>query len=188
MFSGARSGAGFRGDIVRTTVIVCSIALFAMLAASVSVASPREIQVDVTSIAAAMKATSWDGEEEIELDPRLGSLSKNLTSLFAYDNYTFLSKDRATVPFSDATVFKLPEHFSIEIAPKQLGRDGSDMIEMLVTLFREEPRGKGGRGRRAPEREIILRTKIRLKNGGTVLLGGPPISGGVLVLALTARG
>jgi hypothetical protein len=30
--------------------------------------------------------------------------------------------------------------------------------------------------------------RIRLKNGGTVLLGGPPISGGVLVLALTARG
>ncbi len=175
---------------MRTTVIGCSIALLAMLAVSTSVASPREIQVDVTSIAATTRPASASerGKATVELDPRLGPFSKNLRALFAYDSYTFLNKDRDTVEFGDATVFNLPDHLSIEVAPEQLGRDGSDMIEMVVTLFREEPRGKGVRGRKAPEREVILRTKIRLKNGGTVLLGGPPISGGVLVLALTARG
>ncbi|MCK4679581.1 hypothetical protein KAT82_00500 [bacterium] len=171
---------------MRTTVIVCSIALLVMLAAPALAASSREILVEVTSIAAAKRPASERGEAAVELDPRLGPFSKNLLSLFAYDSYTFLSKDRATVEFSDATVLELPEHFSIKVAPEQLGRDGSDMIEMLVTLFREVPRGEGGRG--TPEREIILRTKIRLKNGGTVLLGGPPIRGGVLVLALSARG
>jgi len=171
---------------MRTTVIVCSIALLMTLAAPA--ASSREIVVEVTSIAAARRPASERGEAAVELDSRLGPFSKNLTSLFAYDSYTFLSKDRAAVRFSDATVFKLPEHFSIEIAPEQLGRDGSDMIEMLVTLFREVPRGKGGQGRETSEREVILRTKIRLKNGGTVLLGGPPIRAGVLVLALSARG
>ncbi len=157
-----------------------------MLAAPALAASSREILVEVTSIAAAKRPASERGEAAVELDPRLGPFSKNLLSLFAYDSYTFLSKDRATVEFSNATVLELPEHFSIEVAPEQLGRDGSDMIEMLVTLFREVPRGEGGRG--TPEREVILRTKIRLKNGGTVLLGGPPIRAGVLVLALTARG
>ncbi len=171
---------------MRTTVIVCSIALLVMLAAPALAASSREIVVEVTSIAAAKRPASERGEAAVELDPRLGSFSKNLLSLFAYDSYTFLSKDRATVEFSDATVLELPEHFSIEVAPEQLGRDGSDMIEMLVTLFREVPRGEGERG--TPEREVILRTKIRLKNGGTVLLGGPPIRAGVLVLALSARG
>ncbi|MCK4680405.1 hypothetical protein KAT82_04725 [bacterium] len=175
---------------MRTTVIGCSIVLLAMLAVSTSLASPREIQVDVTSIAAATHPVSASvrGKATVELDPRLGSFSKNLRALFAYDSYTFLNKDRDTVEFGDATVFNLPDHLSIEVAPEQLGRDGSNMIEMVVTLFREEPRGKGGRGRRTPEREVILRTRIRLKNGGTVLLGGPPISGGVLVVALTARG
>lgn len=173
---------------MRTIAIGCSIALIVMLAVPASVASPREIQVEVTSIAAATRTASERGKVTAELDPRLGPFSKNLLALFAYDSYTFLNKDRDTVEFGDATVFNLPDHFSIEVAPEQLGRDGSDMIEMVVTLFREEPRGKGIRGRRAPEREIILRTKIRLKNGGTVLLGGPPISGGVLVLALTVRG
>ena len=177
---------------MRTTVIVYSIALLMMLAAPASAASSREIVVEVTSIAAAKRPASERGDVAVELDPRLGSFSKNLLSLFAYDSYTFLSKDRATVEFSDSTVFELPEHFSIAVAPEQLGRDGSDMIEMLVTLFREVPRGEGGqeqgRGRGTPELEVILRTKIRLKNGGTVLLGGPPIRAGVLVLALTARG
>ena len=173
---------------MRTTVIGCSIALLVALAVSASAASPREIEVEVTSIAAATRTASERGKAAVELDPRLGPFSKNLLLLFAYDSYTFLNKDRDTVEFGDATVFKLPDHLSIEVAPEQLGRDGSNMIEMVVTLFREEPRGKGGQGRKTPKREVILRTKIRLKNGGTVLLGGPPIRAGVLVLALTARG
>ena len=173
---------------MRTTVIACSIALLMMLAAPASAASPRGIVVEVTSITAATRPALERGEAAAELDPRLAPFSKNLRSLFAYDSYTFLNKDRDAVEFGDATVFKLPEHLSIEIAPEQLGRDGSNMIEMVVTLFREEPRREGGPGRGAPEREVVLRTKIRLKNGGTVLLGGPPIRGGVLVLALSARG
>jgi hypothetical protein len=66
--------------------------------------------------------------------------------------------------------------------------DGGDMIEMMVTLYRETPREEGARRSPELEREVVLRTKIRLKNGGTVLLGGPPIRAGVLVLALSARG
>lgn len=159
-----------------------------MLAVPASAASPREIEVEVTSIAAATRPVSERGKESVELDPRLGAFSKNLLLLFAYDSYMFLNKDRDTVEFGDATVFRLPDHLSIEVAPEQLRRDGSNMIEMMVTLFREEPRRKGGRGQRTPEREVILRTKIRLKNGGTVLLGGPPIREGILVLALRARG
>lgn len=171
---------------MRTTVIACSIALLLMLAAPASAASSRGIVVEVTSITAATRPASERGEAAAALDPRLAPFSKNLRSLFAYDSYTFLNKDRDAVEFGEATVFKLPEHLSIEIAPEQLGRDGSNMIEMVVTLFREEPRREGGR--ETPKLEVVLRTKIRLKNGGTVLLGGPPIRGGVLVLALSARG
>ena len=171
---------------MRTTVIACSIALLITLAAPVSAAPPRGIVVEVTSIVAATRPASERGKAAAELDPRLAPFSKNLRSLFAYDSYTFLNRDRDAVEFGDTTIFELPEHLSIKIAPEQLGRDGSNMIEMVVTLFREEPRREGGRG--TPEREVVLRTKIRLKNGGTVLLGGPPIRGGVLVLALSARG
>ena len=70
--------------------------------------------------------------------------------------------------------------------------DGEERIEMLVTLFRAVARREEtlAEGRREPmrrDREIVLRTRIRLENGGTVLVGGPPIADGVLILALSAR-
>ena len=61
---------------------------------------------------------------------------------------------------------------------------------MLVTLFRDtESRDERPRDERARpvRREIVLRTRIRLENGGVVLLGGPPVRDGVLILALSAR-
>jgi hypothetical protein len=58
---------------------------------------------------------------------------------------------------------------------------------MMVTLLRDAPEERARGMWRRPRREMVLRTKIRLKNGGTVLLGGPPIREGVLILALSAR-
>jgi len=173
---------------MRTTAIGCSITLFLMLALTASAASPREIIVEVTSIAAATRPAEERSEAPVELDPRLAPFSKNLKSLFAYDVYTFIDKGRSGIELGKAGVFRLPEHFSIEVAPEQIRPGGADMIEMLVTLFREKPRRGGEGASRTEAREVVLRTKIRLKNGGTVLLGGPPIKGGVLVLALSARG
>ena len=65
------------------------------------------------------------------------------------------------------------------------GRRGR--IEMMVTLSRDRQLDRSERGPGRSEREIVLRTSIRLENGGTVLLGGPPIEDGVLILALSAR-
>lgn len=172
---------------MRTTAIGCFTALLMMFAAAAPAASPREIVVEVTSIAAATRPAEKRGEA-IALDPRLAPFAKNLKSLFAYDIYTFLNKDRSTVEFGESKAFRLPEHFSIEVAPEQMKNDGGDMIEMMVTLYREKPRRERARRPQNQEREVVLRTKIRLKNGGTVLLGGPPIRAGVLVLALSARG
>ncbi len=173
---------------MRTTAIGLSIALLMLFAASAPAESPREIVVEVTSIAAATRPAEERGGAPVELDPRLSPFSKNLKSLFAYDRYSFLSNDRSAVGFGKSRTFRLPEHFSLEVAPEQIDPGSGDMIEMMVTLFLEKPRSAEGRGRGTPEREVVLRTKIRLKNGGTVLLGGPPIKAGVLVLALSARG
>jgi hypothetical protein len=172
---------------MRTTAIGCSIALLLAFAAVAPAASPREVVVEVTSIAAATRPADRRGES-VALDPRLAPFSKNLTSLFAYDTYTFLNKDRSAVEFGKSKSFRLPEHFSIEVGPERMKNDGGDMIEMMVTLYREMPQREGVRRPPNQEREVVLRTKIRLKNGGTVLLGGPPIRAGVLVLALSARG
>lgn len=172
---------------MRATVTGCFIVMFMLLAAPAPAANARAVVVEVTAIAAGT-APAGAAESSVELDLRLQPFSKNLSSLFAYDRYTFLSKDRMTIAFGESVLFRLPEHFHLEVGPQRTEQGGADMIEMMVTLYREEPQRARGRPRGAPEREIVLRTRIRLKNGGTVLLGGPPIRAGVLVLALTARG
>jgi hypothetical protein len=171
------------------TATALSIAILAITVLAPCAAVCKEVVVELTSIAAAMRpAEEQKTAADVALDPRLAPLSKNLRSLFAYDSYTFLDRTRLTIERGSALPFKLPEHFSLEVAPQELQDGDSDMIEMTITLFREDDRASRRRGDRAVERQVILRTKIRLKDGGTVLLGGPPIRSGVLVMALSARG
>jgi len=170
---------------MRTTVIALSITLAATLLVA-SPASARQVVVEVTSIEAFVRPVEQRTDGEVEVDQRLVPISKSLKSLFAYDSYKFLGKERASIELAKAHVFRLPEHFAIEISPDRAGRSGQDMIGMKVTLFKEEPRREGRRSEQS-EREVVLRTEIRLKSGGTMLLGGPPIRSGVLVLALSAK-
>jgi hypothetical protein len=85
------------------------------------------------------------------------------------------------------STFELPNRFMLEVEPQRHEGDGAGRIEMMVTLVRRIPAETGGRGPARPEREIVLRTRIHLENGGTVLLGGPPIGDDVLILALSAK-
>ena len=171
------------------TAIASWVTLLMILALFASTALAREIHVEVTSIAASMRDADERREDaEVELDPRLAPYSKKLRSLFAYEKYTFISRTGIAIEPGSSLPFQLPEHFSLEVAPEQFKPGGANMIEMMITLFRDVPQRSGRGGRREPDREVVLRTKIRLKNGGTVLLGGPPIRSGVLVMALSARG
>ena len=179
------------GREMKTTAIVSSLTLIAVLAAAVTGAAAQgEVIVHVTSIVASFHPERDDegGETEIQLDPRLEPFSRRLRSLFAYERYTFIGEARTVVGLGSSCPFQLPEYLSLEVAPARMESGGSEMIEMVVTLFSDRPSPPGRRTPRSPEREVVLRTRIRLKNGGTVLLGGPPIQGGVLVLALSARG
>jgi hypothetical protein len=173
------------GRHMRTIVIALSIALVSAFA-PVAAAAERAVSVEVTSIAASTDKVGGQDGRTAELDPRLAPISKSLKSLFAYDNYIFLNKIKASIEPTESQVFRLPEHFAIEVSPERADPEKADMIGMKVTLFREEVQ-RDPRHRDEPEREIVLRTEIRLKSGGTVLLGGPPIRNGVLVLALSAK-
>jgi hypothetical protein len=144
------------------------------------------VQVGVTSISASSRAAGG-AETPTVVDPRLAPLAKKLQALFAYTRYAFLGKAQTEAPPGRAAVIQLPERFTLEVQPEQPRPDSEGRLELMVTLFRESGRERDSRGREDEVGEVVLRTRIRLENGGTVLLGGPPISGGVLILALTAR-
>ena len=173
---------------MRHTVIAILIMLLTLcLPQAAFCESDDAIVIEVTSmVASSAEAPRGDAEGKIEIDPQLSGLRKKLSSLFAYSHYAFLGRSSAQTKIGEVCVTQLPERFVLEVEP-QVAKGGEGLIEMTVALIRDVPAGRSKPGRQRPEREIVLRTRIRLESGGTVLLGGPPIAAGVLILALSAR-
>jgi hypothetical protein len=173
---------------MRRTAIGLSTLLISLLLVAPVAHGRDEVIVDVTSICASARATGGTAPASAPVvDPRLSAFAKKLQSLFAYTRYSFLGKSQTQTPFGRASTIQLPERFSLEVQPEPPRRGDDNRIEMMVTLLRDGGEGRGESGRGRPEAEVVLRTRIRLENGGTVLLGGPPIAAGVLILALSAR-
>jgi hypothetical protein len=184
---------------MRQTAIVLLLLIALPLSSATPVAAADSVEVQVTSIAASMEKSppaAVRGAAEakgVTVDPKLAGFGRKLRSLFAYSRYSFLGKSMSASSFGEMSSFALPERFALEVEPTRVEVvDGEERIEMLVTLFRRPPPqvmglAEGEARMARPEREVVLRTRIRLENGGTVLLGGPPIKNGVLILALSAR-
>ncbi len=167
------------------TAIGLSALLVSLLLVAPAAHARDEVIVDVTSICASARATGGTTPAPV-VDPRLAAFAKKLQSLFAYTRYSFLGKSQTQTRFGRASTIQLPERFSLEVQPEPPRPGDGGRIEMMVTLLRDGG-GRTDPGRGRPQAEVVLRTRIRLENGGTVLLGGPPIAEGVLILALTAR-
>ncbi len=175
-----------------------AIALLAVLLLTALPTAPlareegRTVAVEVISIAAsteeaeALAVGERRSPAAAGVAPELSRFSKKLRALFAYNRYLFLSRGRAKAELGGESTFQLPGNFSLEVEPVRVDEEAG-LIEMVVTLVRELPPSPAAE-RSESTREIILRTRIKLGNGGTVLLGGPPIDGGVLILALSAKG
>ncbi len=175
---------------MRRLAIVLFISLLGTIGWTGTSAAADDVVVQVTSIVASMSQGEGEAaDEEAVVDPKLSGYAEKLRSLFAYERYSFVGSSRAGVAFGGVCSFQLPERFALEVEPERFEPEARGRIEMLVTLFQEAPsrRGDGAPRREVPEREIVLRTRIRLKSGGTVLLGGPSVEDGVLILALSAR-
>jgi hypothetical protein len=187
---------------MKQTAIALNILITLALLPATPAVSADSVTVQVTSIAASMEemapapARGARGAREAKgpaVDPKLAGFGRKLRSLFAYSRYAFLGESTSASSFGEMSSFALPERFALEVEPERVEvADGEERIEMLVTLFRLPPPAatslaEGDASVMTPEREVVLRTRIRLENGGTVLLGGPPIRNGVLILALSAR-
>jgi hypothetical protein len=170
-----------------------AIALMLVLLATACpvVAHAAGVSIEITSIVASMELPKQERNAPVPvIDPKLTQYGKKLESLFAYKKYSYGGASRSEARFGTSCTFQLPERFSLEVEPERFDPEGHGRVEMLVTLFRDvradDGAGDDPRGR-ATRKEIVLRTRIRLENGGVVLLGGPPLRDGVLILALSAR-
>ncbi len=105
------------------------------------------------------------------VDPQLSALAHQLRSVFGYTSYQLISSPGGSLVPGKPWRTPLPENRALEVV--LIDRE-KGFSRLGVKIF------DGGRA--------LLDTKLRLRMGGTVLLGGPSYREGVLIIALSVRG
>jgi hypothetical protein len=158
-------------------VFICFFTLFCGQASPVDASTDEhKVTVVVTSILAVKEETRQ------ELDPELMRLREMLAELFKYGGYVVVDKAERTGMFESELEFGLPENLVLRVEPKRGKEEGRiDLVARLVRVMPSKKRGE-------KNEKSVLETELKLKEGGTVLLGGPSLEDGVLILALEAHG
>jgi len=104
------------------------------------------------------------------IDPKLSAMAQQLRAVFKYTSYQLVSTPEGSLVTGKPWSTPLPENRVLEVV--LLGRE-KGFSRLGVKIFE---------GRRA-----LLDTTLRLRMGGTFLLGGPSYKEGVLINALTVR-
>jgi len=104
------------------------------------------------------------------VDSRLGSLAGELQKTFRYSKYELLDSPQGSAPLNQAWRTALPGDRSLEITPTAI-QDGEYTLSVRV-------QASGG--------QSLVNTRVKLKAGRSVLVGGPTHQKGVLIIAITA--
>lgn len=122
---------------------------------------PRLVSMYVDSVLAA------DTNEGV--DARLAPLGKKLQGLFNFSTYSLVSHQDGQTECGKMIAFMLPGGKILHIQPRAI--DG-DMISMEIVLF------DGTRP--------MMTTELKLKNNGTLIVGGPRYEQGMLIISIGA--
>lgn len=131
--------------------------LFLFISIPVSFAwAGSEINVAVKTVLASQESNFFD--------PRLSDLIEELQSVFRYTSYRLLSQDRLTIGMKKTGKVMLPGNRVLEITP--MGIRGN-RAELRLVIMRKK--------------QQIFQTMIKLRNGGSITLGGPRHKKGYLL-------
>ena len=133
--------------------------LFIGIPATFAWAGP-EINVAVKTVLASQESKFFD--------PRLSDLIEELQSVFRYTSYRLLSQDRLTIGMKKTGKVMLPGKRVLEITP--MGIRGN-RAELRLVIMRKK--------------QQIFQTMIKLRNGGSITLGGPRHKKGYLLFNIS---
>lgn len=137
---------------------VLIVALFSLLPSIV----PAQVQTRLRVIEASNTGTT--------VDPSLRDLHNQLGSLFSFTSYRLLKDQVISLSPNQPASIEATQGKSVEITQMAMQKN---VVELRVRVKRE---GKD-----------ILNTQVRLSPERTVLIGGPKLVDGVMILAITAR-
>jgi hypothetical protein len=104
------------------------------------------------------------------VDRRLGNLAGELEKTFRYSKYELLDSPRGSAALNQGWRTALPGNRSLDVLPTAIQ---GDQYTLTVRVL-----GPGG--------QALVNTRVRLRSGRTVLVGGPTHAKGVLIIAITA--
>lgn len=140
-----------------------------VLAMILCLSSPAAAQV-VSLGAEVILASNQPGPGGAGADPRLGHLIGELRKVFGYSRYELLASPSGSSQINQAWQTDLPGDRILRITPTAV-RGSSIQAQVQVVAA-------GGRP--------LMSSLVRMESGRTVLVGGPPYGGGVLIIAISA--
>ncbi len=124
-------------------------------------ASPKQVNVYIDSV---MAADTNEGT-----DPRLAPMGAKLRGLFGFSTYSLIGHNEGETDCGKMIAFTLPGGKILHVQPRAV--DG-DMIAMEIVLF------DGTRP--------MMTTDLKLKNNGTLIVGGPRYEQGMMIISIGA--
>jgi|GEM_PF-984143 len=160
--------SAFKVASVRGTRVFLIACFFAALAAEA-----QAQRILGTNVTARLIQAKEEGPEKV--DPALADIESKLKSVFKYKQYEQLSNQQGSVSAGSTLKFRFPDNLVLECT--FLG-GAHGQLELALRWTRRVPK----------ERPIeYFNMRKMLKQGESLVLGGPPSNGGVLLLAVTAQ-
>jgi hypothetical protein len=143
--------------------LIIATTTFGTLAPRFSYAQPaaKAVYVYIDSV---MAADTNEGT-----DPRLGGMDKKLRGLFGFSTYSLIGHNEGETDCGKMIAFTLPGGKILHVQPRAIDQD---MIAMEIVLF------DGTRP--------MMTTDLKLKNNGTLIVGGPRYEQGMMIISIGA--
>ncbi len=146
------------------SLLIIAITTFGTLGVAYAQQAPRPVKQVYVYIDSVMAADTNEGT-----DPRLAPMGKKLQGLFGFSTYSLIGHDEGETNCGKMIAFTLPGGKILHVQPRAI--DG-DMIAMEIVLF------DGTRP--------MMTTDLKLKNNGTLIVGGPRYEQGMMIISIGA--
>jgi len=143
------------------TFLIIAITAFGMPGRVCAQAGPKQVYIYIDSV---MAADTNEGT-----DPKIAPMAKKLQGLFGFSTYSLIVHNEGQTDCGKMIEFTLPGGKILHVQPRAI--DG-DMIAMEIVLF------DGTRP--------MMTTDLKLKNNGTLIVGGPRYEQGMMIISIGA--
>jgi hypothetical protein len=143
------------------TFLIVAITAFGTPGFSCAQPAPKHVFVYIDTVMAA------DTQEGV--DPRVKPMLPKLRGLFSFTTYSMINSQEGDTECGKMIAFTIPGGKILHVQPRAV--DG-DMIAMEIVLF------DGTRP--------MMTTDLKLKNGGTLIVGGPRYEQGMMFMSIGA--